>query len=213
MKKFVVLPALALAAVAVAHPACAASSKKSAATPAAAPATPQWATMPAGKAHMLRHAYPIRSQDKPNWPTKKAVTLKKGSSDPSCLWDRPSPNLDGAKLVVTDNSGTLALQLIYATGVIVQRTLTEGTFQGDLTFLYSTPSDDWNYYVLLKDTKKGAPEQTPIDKWYEIEIFPPKNFSARCDGERPDAAITVARVGDTATRFCETSTGGGGEPH
>ena len=214
MKKIIALSALVLAAVVVAHPACAASNKKSAATTAAAPAGPQWAQMPAGKPHKLRKTYPIRSQDRGDWPTKKAVTLKGGSSDPNCKWDRPVPALDGAKLIVSDGAAGLAAQIILKNGVIVQRNLTEGSAGGDLTWLSSTPGDDWNYFILFKDTKPGAAQKTMIDKWYEVEIFPPKGISAICDPERPESAVTIASVDDAkAARPCEAGTGSGGEPH
>ncbi len=218
MRAFVALPALALAAVFVAHPACAAVSKKKPAgtTKAASPAGPQWAQIPPGNPHKLRKTYPIQSADRAYWPTQKAVTLAAGPFDSNCKWDRPVPKLGEAKLIIKSiTPDGLRLQLIYKNGDIVERDLAEGRVGADLMWFSSTPADDWNYFVMLKDTRPASPPvPKTVDKWFEVEIFPPKGYSQICDPERPEAAVTIASVADTtAARPCEAGTGGGGEPH
>src|SRR5262249_45347089 len=100
----------------------------------------------------------------------------------------------------------------------IKRELSYGDTSADSSWLASTPSDDWNYFVLFEDTKPGAAPKTLIDKRYRVEIFPPKsatpNVKAHCDPERPDAAVSTAIVANRArTQPCEAGTGSGGEPH
>jgi hypothetical protein len=225
MKKFVVLPAL-LAAVFVAHPACAASNKKSAA--ATAPVTPQWAQMPAGNKHSLRKSIGIRSADQTSWKIHKAVTLTARGYDKQCVWDghvdaagqpqsKPK-SLNGAILLVDTDVNPPRLNVVFSDKTVVSRELSYSDTTADSRWLSSTPKDDWNYYVLFEDTNPNAKPKDNIDKRYRVEIFPPESATptvhAHCDPERPDKAVTIARASDMRRGLpCEAGTGNGGEPH
>jgi hypothetical protein len=220
MNKAIGMPALMLASMFVATSAWAATKPKSTST-AAAPAASQWAQMPAGNPHKLRKAVAIRSADKGDWNIKRQVTLKGGASDPQCKWAAaPSklPSLDKATLLIdTDSAGNPWMYLLFADKTWVRRQMTFGGPTGEQTWMSSSPKDDWNYYVLFEDTKPGASLKTPIDKRYHVEVFPPEgidaNVKAHCDPERPDHAVALASVANTAkTAPCQAGTGSGGEP-
>jgi len=221
MNKAMGMPALMLASMFVATSAWAATKPKSSST-AAAPTASQWAQMPAGSPHKLRKAIAIRSADKGDWNIHKSVTLKGGNYDKLCKWaasPSPVPNLNGATLLIdTDSAGNPWMYLIFQDKTWVKRQMTFGGAAGEQTWISSTPNDDWNYYVLFEDTKPSAGLKAPIDKRYHVEIFPPEAADADvkkfCDPERPDHAVTVASVANTAkTAPCQAGTGSGGEPH
>jgi hypothetical protein len=218
------MPALVLAAAFATSSALAAAKPKAKPKPAATAAllAPQWAQMPAGIRHKLRNAIDLRSADKNDWNIKKAVTITGDASDPLCQWaaaPTPTPGLDQATLLIdTDASGTPTMYVIFADKTWLKRSMTFGGPAGEQTWLSSTPSNDWNYYVLFMDTNTGAALKTPIDKKYRIEVFPPEgadaNIKAHCDPERPDHSVAVASVPNRSKSLpCQTSTGTGGEPH
>jgi hypothetical protein len=94
--------------------------------------------------------------------------------------------------------------------------MTFGGPAGEQTWLSSTPTNDWNYFVLFEDTKPGVPHPTtPIIKRYHVEIFPPEGVDTKhCDPERPDQAVTVASVPNrTKALPCQAGSGAGNEPH
>ena len=226
MKKLIALPALALATVFAAHPACAASADKPAAASATTmPSPTKWAQMPAGKQHTLRNKIALRSTDDTNWKNQKAVLLTARDFDKHCFWkdhvdEQGNPqttpySLDKAVLLVDTDSNPPRLNVIFANKKVVSRNLTYSDGPTESRWLSSTPATDWNYYVLLEDTKPTAHQKDPIDKLYRVEIFPPAGVNPACDPERPENAVKekVARVdGKRHGIPCEAGTGNGGEP-